>query len=142
MEVSLFRGAILMSSTQEKLVDIINGFIENENLVESSWCDEHKDGLHGRLEVGQQHYIIRQLTQLIDSAKREGFLEGQLESLGKVTKENFMYRCLYGELLLDYKGVDLLEAYKSYRENDSFRENFARYVEWVAVELKQSEESK
>lgn len=78
---------------------------------------------------------------LIDSAKREGFLEGQLESLGKVTKENFMYRCLYGELPLDYKGVDLLEAYKSYRENDSFRENFARYVEQVAVELEQSEES-
>lgn len=81
------------------------------------------------------------LTTLIDSAKREGFLEGQLESLGKVTKENFMYRCLYGELPLDYKGVDLLEAYKSYRENDSFRENFARYVEQVAVELEQSEES-
>ena len=81
------------------------------------------------------------LLDLIDSAKREGFLEGQLESLGKVTKENFMYRCLYGELPLDYKGVDLLEAYKSYRENDSFRENFARYVEQVAVELEQSEES-
>lgn len=58
-------------TTQEKLVDIINGFTENENLVESSWCDKHKDGLHGRLEVGQQHYIIKQLTALIDSAKRE-----------------------------------------------------------------------
>lgn len=69
-----------MSSTQEKLVDIINGFIGNENLVESSWCDEHKDGLHVRLEVGQQHYIIKQLTQLIDSAKREGYKQGYIDA--------------------------------------------------------------
>ena len=126
-----------MSSTQEKLEEILVGLFQS--------------GYIGSFEYGQVQLVEyrdkilnqakKDIVALIDSAKREGFLEGQLESLGKVTKENFMYRCLYGELPLDYKGVDLLEAYKSYRENDSFRENFARYVEQVAVELEQSEES-
>lgn len=116
-------------STQEKLEEFLVWVMANRDVHSRRWADEIEPELK------------RQLTELIDSAKREGFLEGQLESLGKVTKENFMYRCLYGELPLDYKGVDLLEAYKSYRENDSFRENFARYVEQVAVELEQSEES-
>lgn len=120
-------------STQEKLVmKLIDEICDYDE-----YCGDENCKQCG----GPIKFWKKKLTDLIDSAKREGFLEGQLESLGKVTKENFMYRCLYGELPLDYKGVDLLEAYKSYRENDSFRENFARYVEQVAVELEQSEES-
>lgn len=129
-----------MSSTQEKLEEMLRVMYVTAIQDADGTRAGRKDYRLRYDEVPEAY--AREIMQLIDSAKREGFLEGQLESLGKVTKENFMYRCLYGELLLDYKGVDLLEAYKSYRENDSFRENFARYVEWVAVELEQSEESK
>ena len=97
----------------------------------------------GRVGIVADHTAptyVAYIQELIDSAKREAELEWQIDQTTELARQNFMYRCLYGEAPLEYKGVNTLVAYQTYREGDDFRKNFARYVEQLAKELEQSEE--
>ncbi len=123
-----------MSSTQEKLEQILDGIDKTEIEYENGWWETSTGAEFGAKKK-------QELTQLIDSAKREAELEWQIDQTTELARQNFMYRCLYGEAPLEYKGVNTLIAYQTYREGDDFRKNFARYVEQLAALLEQSEES-
>lgn len=121
-------------TTQEKLDNQIDNALHPE-----------RNGLlvkEGIAEGASHEWLVkREIKKLIDSAKREAELEWQIDQTTELARQNFMYRCLYGEAPLEYKGVNTLIAYQTYREGDDFRKNFARYVEQLAALLEQSEES-
>ena len=63
-------------------------------------------------------------------------LVGEYKSLrAKVIDELNLYKLLFGEVKDPYGKVDTQLALKSYRENESFNQNFGRYMEEVKNRL-------
>ena len=70
--------------------------------------------------------------------KVEGFDEA-LTTLWKMWRQLETYKLVFGQLEDPYGKVDMMTAYRTYREKDNFHQNFGRYVEALRVKLEATE---
>ena len=61
--------------------------------------------------------------------------EQELEFIGKMSYELASYKLIFGEVKDPYGKVDTRLAFKTYKENESFHQNFARYMEQLKTKL-------
>ena len=107
-----------------------------EILYDFSWIDDSElgeDKFMGHHDIAK---ATKEIEALIAEAKNR-VLEASLKELKEVHMENFMYKTLYGGILIPHANKEPSELLKEYTDLEPIRYKFADYVENHLDELKE-----